>query len=375
MSYDHHKKRLEERESEQMSANLKIAVWERDPEKRDEYSKRLPDRVPVESLAAKKSFHDEARTDGTLSADWRCITENISPMVKRGGVVVDLGGNSGRYAEFLAKSRADVKVIAIEPDPEKFKLAQDELRKNPLLADRVQLINKPVVEALDDIRKGGQRVDLVASIYRTHLQTDKQNYADFDAVGRLVKSTGASVLTMDLHRARRHETAEIMPKVFPDDRASSEFRQGYEAALKYGAYRGTELEGVLNAFVGVGGWKHHVAGTVGQMQMHVRSGLNDAKGNAPSPIYPATSPEYVKIGDQMNMIMKVGDKFDIAADALVVMDGLRKSVDSVLSGTGLSTVFSKTAEGNARPSLDPIAEPASPVGSPFQKQAFSEPKR
>lgn len=333
-----HEDRHEARKSEQLHANLKIASWERDPDKRDEYPKRHPERVGRETLKEKQDFHREARTDGTLSADYQCVTGNVSPMVKTGGVIVDLGGNSGRYAEFLAKSRPDVTVIAIEPDPEKYKLAKNELekirRENPSAANRIKLMNKPVAEALGEIGQSGQRVDMITSIYRTHIQTDQQNTLDFNAVGHLAKSSGASIVTMDLHRAKRHETAEIMPKVFPADDASFEFRNGYEAALKYGAYRGAEMEGLLKATAGVKGWEHHVAGTVGQLQMHIKSGKNDAKGEAPDPQYPPTSKEYVEIGKDMNMIMKVGDNFDSVADGIMVID---KAVG------GIETAFAETA--------------------------------
>ncbi|MDY0029136.1 MAG: hypothetical protein RBR86_04240 [Pseudobdellovibrionaceae bacterium] len=326
--------RQSERESEQLKANLSIASWERDPNKKDEYPSRQPDRVGRETLKEKQDFHKEARTDGTISADYRCVTMNVSPMVGKGGVVVDVGGNSGRYAEFLAKSRSDVKVIAVEPDPEKFALAQKELEKmkqtDPSVANRIQLVNKPVAEALDALGKSGQRVDMITSLYRTHLHSDKENLADFDAIGKLAKSSGASVVTLDLHRARRHETANLMPKVFPADDASAEFREGYGQALKYGAYRGAEMEGLLNATVGIKGWEHHVAGTVGQLQMHIKPGKNDADGNAPDAKYPPTSPEYVKIAKDMNMIMRVGENVNIVADSIYVIDSVLGDVSNKL---------------------------------------------
>ncbi len=333
--------RLKERKSEQDKANLSIAKWELNPDLKDEFPSRQPKRQPRETEKDKADFFKEAGPSGTLSADWRATTENVSPMVKKGGVVVDCGGSSGRYAEFLALSRPDLKIISIEPDPVKFKMAQEEIKKAGL-ESRVTLINKPVPEALDQISKSGQKVDMVTSLYRTHLQTDAENNADFAAMAKLNRQNGASVMTLDLHRARRHETAEAMPKVFPDDSASQEFRDGYEAALKYGAYRGQELEAALKGQMGQKNWDDRVAGVVGQLQIHILTGPNAAKdGAAPKPNYPPTSPEYIQVANDMNLIMNLGKYASMPGQALETLGN--KVLDASLSlSNQLSQVFGRS---------------------------------
>lgn len=366
MSQDRHK----ERKSEQDSANLSIAKWELNPSLADDFPVRKPQLQPAETQADKVSFFKEASPTGTLSADWRATTENVSPMVKKNGVVVDCGGSSGRYAEFLALSRPDLKIISIEPDPVKFKMAQDEIKKAGL-DGRVTLINKPVPEALEQISKSGQSVDMVTSLYRTHLQTDAQNNADFAAMAKLNRTNGASVMMLDLHRARRHETAEVMPKVFPDDGASQEFRDGYEAALKYGAYRGQELEAALRAKMGQKGWDDRVAGVVGQLQMHILSGRNAVKdGTAPNPNYPPTKAEYVQIASDMNLIMNVGKYAAMPGQALDELG--QKVLDASLGiSNQLSQVFGRSKTG---PSEDATLATASPKTAPRTDLTLNQPK-
>lgn len=261
-----------------------------------------------QSYEGKKDFFDEAGPSGTVSADWRMMTDNVSPLVKNGGTIVDVGGNSGRYAEFLAKSRPDLKIIAIEPDPERFRLAQENLRKEGL-EGRVTLINKPVPEALDNLRKSGTRVDMVTSIYRTHLQTDAENRSDMKAMGELAKATGASIVTHDLHRPESAKTVKLMSDIYPADSATPEFREGYAAGMR-SAYRGPEMEKMLRSNI-PGQWEDRVARPLGQMQMHIMTGAAAARpGEAPNPNYPPTHQEYIDVAADMNMILKAGGQAD-----------------------------------------------------------------
>ena len=294
--------------------------------KRDEHGGR----AQGQSFQGKKDFFDEAGPSGTVSADWRMMTDNVSPMVKQGGTIVDVGGNSGRYAEFLAKSRPDLKIIAIEPDPERFKLAQANLKKEGL-EGRVTLINKPVPEALNELRKSGTKVDMMTSIYRTHLQTDAENARDMKAMGDLARSSGASVVTHDLHRPESAKTVKAMSDIYPADTASHEFREGYAAGMR-SAYRGGEMEKMLKGNI-PGQWEDRVARPLGQMQMHIMSGANAAKpGEAPNPNYPPTSQEYIDVAKDMNMILKMGGKTDRFITGMQDMArDAQASVNSVVS--------------------------------------------
>ncbi len=283
-----------------------------------------------QSLQAKKDFFAEAGPSGTISADWRMMTDNVSPMVKQGGTIVDVGGNSGRYAEFLARSRPDIKIIAIEPDPERFKLAQENLRKLGL-EGRVTLVNKPVPEALDELRKSGTRVDMMTSIYRSHLQTDAENAREMKAMGELAKSTGASVVTHDLHRPESSKTIKAMTDIYPADSASHEFREGYAAGMR-SAYRGAEMESMLKGNI-PGQWEDRVARPLGQIQMHIMTGAAAAKpGEAPKPNYPPTSQEYIDVANDMNMILRMGGKADrFITDMQNAARGAQATVNSAIA--------------------------------------------
>ncbi len=286
---------------------------------------------------AKKEFFDEAGPTGTISADWRAMTDNVSPMVKRGGTVVDLGGSSGRYAEFLAMSRSDLKVICIEPDAERYKLAVEQIKKAGL-ADRVTLINKPVPDALNELARSGAKVDMMTSIYRTHLQTDAQNVADMKAMGNLARLSGASIITHDLHRPVNPKTVDLMANIYPGDSAGPDFREGYRAGMR-SAYRGAEMETLLERHVGAVGWENRVARPLGQMQMHLmRGAAAPLEGQAPNPVYPQMPKEYVEVADDMNMILRMGRNVENALD----------------SGRGLKDSFYRAVHnlGNLIPALE-----------------------
>lgn len=262
--------------------------------------------IKPETFADKKSFFDQSHPDGTLSADWRAVTTFASPLVPKGGTVVDLGGNCGQYGKFLALSRPDVKVISIENDPDKFKMAQDEVRRLGL-ESRITLMRGPVPEALDKITNSGIKVDAATSIYRTNLQTDAQNAADMAALGRLNQKTGASILMHDLHRPQLKSTLATMIDVYPAPDATPEFRNGYREAM-LGAYRDDEMRKMLKQHVG-GKWQNMPAMPMApaQVQMHILPGNHvPASGTTPEPNYPPTKAEYIKVADGMTGLIKAG---------------------------------------------------------------------
>ena len=282
---------------------------------RDEFSRRVPARDP-EPLAEKKKFFDQAQPDGTLGVDWRAVAHFALPLIPKGGTVVDLGGSAGQYAKFMALSRPDIKVIAIEPDAEKFHLAKDELKRTGL-GNRIALINSPVPAALDQLAAEKREIAAVTSIYRTSLQDDQTNIADMEALKKLNKASGASVLFLDLHRPRLQSTINTMTSIYPDDNATPYFRKAFADGMK-GAYRTSELRGMLKDFVG-GQWQNMPAAPMGpvQTQLHIMNGTHvPAPGAVPAPDYPPTKPEYVKLSDTLIDVLKAGGVLEQARQAL-----------------------------------------------------------
>lgn len=282
---------------------------------RDEFSRRVPALAP-EPLAEKKSFFDQAQPDGTLGVDWRAAAHFALPLIPKGGTVVDLGGSAGQYAKFMALSRSDIKVIAIEPDAEKFHLAKGELKRTGL-GNRITLINRPVPAALDQLTADKKEIAAVTSIYRTSSQDDKTNIADMEALKKLNKTSGASVLFLDLHRPRLQSTIKTMTSIYPADDATDHFRKGFADGMK-GAYRTSELSGMLKDFVG-GQWQNMPAAPMGpvQIQLHIMSGTHvPAPGAVPAPDYPPTKPEYMKLSDTLISVLKAGGVIEQARQAL-----------------------------------------------------------
>lgn len=342
------KARLEERKSEQDNANLLIFKAETFASM-DQFPKRQF-KEAHQNFKDKKAFFDEAGPQGTISADWRCVTDNVSPLVKSGGVVVDLGGSSGRYAEFLALSRKDIsQIYAIEPDKEKFDLARAEIKRAGL-EGKITLINKPIPEALKEIQAKNIKVDAVTSLYRTHLQTDAQNTADMAAVGSLVKTTGASFLSIDLHRPKLHSTAELMAKVYPADSATHEFRDGYVKGLE-SALRGSEMTALLEGNLGKQNWNHSVMNVIGQLQLHVMTGQNALKnGKGPDPKYPPMEQEYIAVANDMNMGFRMSNVIDGASTAANALTKLGQTFAmAVTSVEKILPITTADAETNARP--------------------------
>ncbi len=282
---------------------------------RDDFSRRVPARDP-EPTAEKKNLFDQAQPDGTFGADWRAVAHFTLPLIPKGGTVVDLGGSAGQYAKFMALSRPDIKVIAIEPDAEKFHLAQDELKRTGL-GNRITLINGPVPPTLDRLVTDRKNIDAVTSIYRTSTQDDKTNIADMEALKRLNKATGASVLFLDLHRPRLQSTINTMTRIYPADDASAYFRKSFGDGMK-GAYRTGELSGMLRDFVG-GQWQNMPAAPMGpvQIQLHIMNGTQlPLPGSMPPPAYPPTKAEYVKLSDTLVEVLKAGGAIERARQAL-----------------------------------------------------------
>lgn len=256
-------------------------------------------------------FNKESGPNQTLSADWRAVTLSLSPLVPQGGTVVDVGGNNGQYARFLALSRPDVKIIAIESDPIRYQQAVENLKKDGL-EDRVELRRGPLEAALAKLEKDGTKIDAISSIYRTHLQSDRENRADMAAIGNLAEKTGASVVMHDLHRPKLESAINIMTQIYPADEATQHFRDGYGASLK-SSYRDGEMRQMLAETMGNHGdrWVHRPAALMGaaQVQMHILEGTNKPNSEAtPNPIFPPTPNEYVKLGQSMHDIMQDGEE-------------------------------------------------------------------
>lgn len=352
---DRYKERENERKSEQNAANIKIF-------KDETYAAKdqLPKRTltsNTETLADKKSFFNEAGPQGTISADWRCVTDKLSPLVKKDGVVVDLGGSAGRYPEFLALSRKDIsQIYAIEPDKEKYDMARTEIKRAGL-EGRITLINKPVAEALKELDAKKVNVDAVTSLYRTHIMSDTQNAADMAATGAITKRTGASFLSIDLHRPKLQNTAELMAKVYPADNASHEFRSGYVDGLK-SALRGEEMKLLLEKNMGRSNWDHSVMNVIGQLQMHVMSGDNSRKGApAPNPTYPPMKQEYIDVANDMTMGLKASGAIENASSAVRSISDLAtefgRALDSVVGDPPKTLTSGSTPKKNAAPSSSP----------------------
>lgn len=275
--------------------------------------------IKPETLADKKSFFDQSHPDGTLSADWRAVTTFASPLVPKGGTVVDLGGNSGQYGKFLALSRPDVKVISIESDPDKYKMAQDEIHRLHL-EGRITLMRGPVPEALDKIAASGQKIDAVTSVYRTNIQTDAQNATDMAALGRFNQKTGASILMHDLHRPQLKSTLATMIEVYPAPDSTQEFRNGYRDAMM-GAYRDDEMRRMLQQHVG-GKWQDMPAMPMApaQVQMHILPGTHvPPAGTTPEPNYPPTKAEYIKVAEGMAGLIQAGGMKERATAGVKVL--------------------------------------------------------
>lgn len=216
----------------------------------------------------------------------------------------------------MALSRPDIKVIAIEPDAEKFHLAKGELKRTGL-GNRITLINSPVPAALDQLVADKKGIAAVTSIYRTSSQDDKTNIADMEALRRLNKATGASVLFLDLHRPRLQSTIKTMTSIYPADDATEHFRKGFADGMK-GAYRTSELSGMLKDFVG-SQWQNMPAAPMGpvQIQLHIMNGTHvPAPGAVPAPDYPPTKPEYMKLSDTLITALKAGGVIEQARQAL-----------------------------------------------------------
>lgn len=304
----HSLERQKEREATIMSNLPTLAMDGMMP---DEFPKRHAEiaiaTAARETAADKQSFVKQGAPDKTLSADWRAVSTFTLPLVPKGGTIVDLGGSGGQLARFMALSRPDVKAVVIESDPVLYDEAVKTLKKEGL-DKRIEVRRGPVDQALDKLGQEGHKVDAITSVYRTHVQSDAQNIKDFEAMGRLAAQTGASLLTHDLHRPNVAKNIKTMTEIFPEDSAPKSFRDGYGNALK-GAYRAGEMEGLLEAHTGHDGWYHMPAAPMGaaQVQMHVKMGTHiPAAGTVPDPVFPASDPEYVKIGDGMAGVLKAG---------------------------------------------------------------------
>jgi FkbM family methyltransferase len=306
-------------------------------------------------------FNKESGPNQTLSADWRAVTMSISPLVPQGGTVVDVGGNNGQYARFLALSRPDVKIIAIESDPIRYQQAVENLKKDGL-QDRVELRRGPLESALAKIEKDGTKVDAISSIYRTHLQSDKENRADMAAIGNLAEKTGASVLMHDLHRPKLEAAINIMTQIYPADEATQHFRDGYGASLK-SSYRDGEMRQMLAETMGNHGdrWVHRPAALMGaaQVQMHILEGTNKPDSEAtPNPTFPPTPNEYVKLGQTMHDIMKDGEERGSAPTGGFTALAQKKEVPQPTATLELAA----EAVTPVKPSKKPATGPKSPGG-------------
>lgn len=288
-----------------------LELWQRQPFI-DSFQQRDPN--AARNMQSKQDiidFNNQSGPNQTLSADWRAVTLAVSPLVPQGGTVVDVGGNNGQYARFLALSRPDVKIIAIESDPIRYQQAVENLKKDGL-QDRVELRRGPLEAALAKLEKDGTKIDAISSIYRTHLQSDKENRADMAAIGTLAEKTGASVVMHDLHRPKMEVAINLMTNIYPADDATQHFRDGYGASMK-SSYRDGELRQMLAETMGNHGdrWVHRPAAFMGaaQVQMHILEGTNKPGPYAsPKPQFPPTTAEYASLGEKMYDTLRDGEE-------------------------------------------------------------------
>lgn len=312
-------------------------------------------------------FNRQTNPDATLSADWRAVTTQMSPLIPSGGTVVDCGGNNGQYARFLALSRPDIKIIAIETDPARYELALENLKKDGLLG-RVELRRGPLEEALNKIERDGTKVAAVSSIYRTHTQTDIENKSDFEAIAKLSEKTGASAVIHELHRPQLKETVNTMSSIFPAANSSPRFKEGFAAGLE-GAYRKEELQKHIdNAFGDLEGAKLRFRPAKpmapAQVQMYVIEGRNspDPK-STPAPKFPPTDPEYAHVGTMMDRLMTAGEFINNPVGTVMNFIGLSDDKGSSWDSPAIEmpTILRTPPDSPPRTNVQNTAKPKPPA--------------
>lgn len=240
---------------------------------------QLPHRAPPIPPSKKldQILYNYAGPQSALAVDWQEITDLVSPLVRKGGIVLEMGGHSGQYAAFLARARPDLQVYAIEQNPDKFALAQS----NPLPSNMTLLKSSPE-ETLKMLHEQGKPPNALVSAYPSSSRTNAE-MINMLTTFATAQNQGASLVLFDINRPNQQNTVETMARVYPAPDSDPAFNDYYAKALR-SSFRRPELEALM-CQAGIQRGQTITLSPLGQFNIFVAKGENIPR-QTPPPIYP-----------------------------------------------------------------------------------------
>lgn len=181
----------------------------------EQFCKRNFDRTAEPAAMANHdqvaAWHSTGDINGPLTPIYFVTANACSSFVPKGGVVIDLGCGTGRFAAYLAKLRPDIKVIGLDLSAEMVKQGNNSLRAENL-ADRVTLIECDMIKFS---QHAPPETSLVTSIFSLHHLPGLNLVSElFNQVNIFTEKTGGSFFLFDLVRPRHIQTTLLYPEVF-----------------------------------------------------------------------------------------------------------------------------------------------------------------
>lgn len=160
---------------------------------------RVPEPMVMDEPPAAAAFHEAGDLHGPLGPQYELCARGMSRLLRRDGVVMDLGSGSGRYLALLAQRRPDIRILGVELSVPMLTLG-NRLLVGENLEGPVQLVHGDMT---DCVRLMPERVDLLSCVLALHqLPSEAMLLSTLQEIATIRRETGCAVWIWDLARLK-----------------------------------------------------------------------------------------------------------------------------------------------------------------------------
>jgi SAM-dependent methyltransferase len=162
---------------------------------------RVPEPMVMDEPRAAVAFHQAGDHGGPLAAQYELCARGMSRLLRRDGIVMDLGSGSGRYLSYFAQRRADACIVGLELSDPMLTLGERMLADEHL-HDRVRLMRGDMT---DCAHLAPECVDLLSCMLALHqLPSEAMLVLALQQIAAIRERTGCAVWIWDLARLKDH---------------------------------------------------------------------------------------------------------------------------------------------------------------------------
>lgn len=212
-----------------------------------QFSREAEPNAAMDTPEQVDAFDSQGVDDGPMASIYQLTAAACSRLTPRGGIVVDLGCGTGRFAAVLAGLRQDLRVVGYDLSPLMAQTGNARLRALGL-HDRVELREGDMTSFAERIPAETSLVNCLFALH--HLPTLDHVRQTLTEIRLAVARTECGFFILDLVRPCHRSTAAAYPRVFMPD-SPSIFQADTMNSL-IAAYDFSELSDAVNSVFGPG---------------------------------------------------------------------------------------------------------------------------